>query len=202
MAAVESGGVPLSDEPLPPETALPPGNPQAVPDWVTVPAPVAEAPAIEAEADEDVPEWLREMENVVASSEIPAWLNEPVEPSLSDSLPFELEEAPPTPEFIIDAPAALPEPESVHVAAPSPAAPALESARQRRHSGDVAGALVEYEALIRANTALQECVDDLATVARLDRDNPVVFRVLGDGYMRLGKLQLALDTYREALNHL
>jgi hypothetical protein len=202
QAAVEDGAIPLNDEPLPPETTLPPGEPQAVPDWLDIPAPVSEAPSIETEADDVVPEWLREMENVVASSEIPAWLNEPVEASLSDGLPFELEEAPPTPEFVIDAPAATPEPEPARGEAAPAAAPALESARQRRLSGDVAGALAEYEALIRANTALQDCVDDLATVARLERDNPVVFRVLGDGYMRLGKLQLALDTYREALNHL
>jgi tetratricopeptide (TPR) repeat protein len=159
-----------------------------------VPAPLAEPAEPEGE---DIPEWLKEMENVVASSEIPAWLNEPVE-TTSDALPFELEEAPPTPEFVIDAPSAPPEPEP----AIASAAPALESARQRRQSGDLAGALAEYESLIRANTALQDCVDDLAHVARLERDNPVVFRVLGDGYMRLGKLQLALDTYREALNHL
>jgi hypothetical protein len=199
QAAVEVGAAALKDDLLPPETILPPGEPQSAPDWMAAPEPASvAAPVAEAASEqEDIPEWLREMENVVASSEIPAWLNEPVETGMSDGLPFELEEAPPTPEFIVDVPADQPElePEAA-------AAPALESARQRRQSGDVAGALAEYEALIRANTALQSCVEDLAHVARLERNNPVVFRVLGDGYMRLGKLQLALDTYREALNHL
>lgn len=192
VAAVESVEPALSSEPLPSETVLPAGEPQSVPGWM------AAAPAA---ASDDIPEWLHEMENAVASSEIPAWLNEPVEASALGGLPFELEDAPATPEFIIDAPAAPPEPEPAPAAAAT-LVPALASARDRRQAGDVAGALAEYEALIRSNSSLQECVDDLAHVARLERGNPVVFRVLGDGYMRLGKLQLALDTYREALNHL
>lgn len=201
LAAVEGASSALNGEPLPAETILPPGEPQPVPAWM------AAAPAVEAAAegvfDDDVPEWLHEMENVVTSPEIPAWLNEPVDLSADSGLPFELEEALPTPEFIIDAPTPAPEPEPEPVSAPAGALPpALASARERRQSGDISGALDEYEALIRSNSSLQECVDDLAHVARLERSNPVVYRVLGDGYMRLGKLQLALDTYREALNHL
>lgn len=181
----------LSDEALPDEHDVPAGQPQSVPDFMVV-----ETPAAEAESpDSDIPEWLREMENVVTSSEIPAWLNEPVEFIEDEGLPFELQDAPATPEFVIDA-ATQPAAEPI----PSPAA--LEDARQRRQSGDTAGALAEYEKLIRANINLRDCVEDLAHVAKVERDNPVVFRVLGDGYMRLGKLQLALDTYREALNHL
>lgn len=205
LAAVE--GAALSAEPLPAEPELPMGQPQPVPAWMTAP----ELPTAATAEEEGVPEWLLEMENVVTSSEIPAWLNEPVDITSSDELPFELEEAPPTPEFIMDTPAPLAdteppaEPESAFeptTASPATEAPSLSSARQRRQSGDIAGALTEYEALIRASSSLQDCVDDLAHVARLERENPVVYRVLGDGYMRLGKLQMALDTYREALNHL
>ncbi|MBL8147708.1 MAG: hypothetical protein JNL34_15125 [Anaerolineae bacterium] len=200
LAAVEVAGPVLNNEPLPPETELPPGEPQPVPEWMATAAP-AEAEAAGYDSTGDVPEWLAELDNVVTSSEIPAWLNEPVDFSADDGLPFELEEAPPTPEFVIDAPSVPAEPVSApgYVEAPPPA---LISARQRRQSGDIAGALEEYEALIRSSTSLQDCVDDLAHVAHLERNNPVVFRVLGDGYMRLGKLQRALDTYREALNHL
>ena len=200
LAAVEVVGAPLNSEPLPPETDLPPGQPQPVPEWMAATAP-AEVEAAEDISSGDVPEWLAELDNVITSPEIPAWLNEPVDFSSEDGLPFELEEAPPTPEFVIDAPSAPaePEPEPVHAQAPPPA---LISARQRRQSGDIAGALEEYEALIRSGASLQDCVDDLAHVAHLERNNPVIFRVLGDGYMRLGKLQQALDTYREALNHL
>ncbi len=205
LAAVE--GAALNPEPLPAESELPPGQSQPVPAWMTTP----ETPISPAPEGEGVPDWLLEMENVVTSSEIPAWLNEPVDIDASDELPFELEEAPPTPEFIMDTPAALPkteppaEPEPTVEPAPAPVAagaPSLSSARQRRQSGDTAGALTEYEALIRAGDSLTECVEDLAHVARLERENPVIYRVLGDGYMRLGKLQMALDTYREALNHL
>ena len=200
LSALEGAASGLRDEPLPPESSLPPGKPVPVPPWMQIPA--AEPEAL---IDEDeTPEWLREMENVVASSEIPAWLNEPAGPADADSeLPFDLEEALPTPEFVIGAPTVIaePEPEPASVQA-AIEAPALASARARRQAGDLEGALNEYDALIRAGSGLQECADDLAHVARLERENPVVFRVLGDAYMRLGKLQLALDTYREALNHL
>ncbi len=192
LAALDEAGSTegLSDEALPVENELPAGEPQPVPEWIEA---VAESPT--EPADDGIPEWLHEMENIVTTSEIPAWLNEPVDMAESDELPFELEDAPATPEFVIDTPPTPAEP----VAEPSAA---LENARQRRQAGDSAGALAEYEALIRANVSLQDCVDDLAHVAKVERDNPVVFRVLGDGYMRLGKLQLALDTYREALNYL
>jgi hypothetical protein len=187
-AAAASG---LSDEPLPQERELPAGEAQVVPDFMR-----AEQTAAEPEEPaDDIPEWLHEMENIVMSSEIPAWLNEPVEFIEDEGLPFELEDAPATPEFVIDR-------ASEQAAPPAEPSAALESARQRRQSGDTAGALEAYEALIRGGVQLQACVDDLAHVAKVERDNPVVFRVLGDGYMRLGKLQLALDTYREALNHL
>lgn len=193
LAALDSAGSAedLSDDALPAERDVPAGEPQPVPAFMAVEAPAPEA----GPPDDDIPEWLHEMENVVTSSEIPAWLNEPVEFIDGEGLPFELQDAPATPEFIID---------TVTQPAAEPAAPSatLENARQRRQSGDPAGALAEYEAMIRANIHLQDCVDDLAHVARVERDNPVVYRVLGDGYMRLGKLQLALDTYREALNHL
>ncbi|MFN8379313.1 MAG: hypothetical protein U0452_11650 [Anaerolineae bacterium] len=206
LSAVEGTAVALSNEPLPPESVLQPGEPQPVPAWIAAP-PVVTTAVVEEPAGDDIPEWLHEMENVVASSEIPAWLNEPVDFAADDGLPFELEEALPTPEFVIDAPTAQSEPEHVPEAVSETARaetgmPALDSARARRQSGDLSGALEEYEALIRSNTSLQDCVDDLAHVAHLERSNPVVFRVLGDGYMRMGKLQLALDTYREALNHL
>jgi predicted negative regulator of RcsB-dependent stress response len=61
---------------------------------------------------------------------------------------------------------------------------------------------MHYEGLIRAQVNVDDVVDDLSSLSRQHRDNPLVFRILGDGLMRQGKLQQALDTYRQALNQL
>jgi hypothetical protein len=80
----------------------------------------------------------------------------------------------------------------------------LQSAQQKASAGDIDGAMLDYEAVVRANQALEQvekAVDKLATSDSYKR-NPAVFRVLGDVRMRQGKLQEALDTYRRALNML
>jgi DNA-binding SARP family transcriptional activator len=56
--------------------------------------------------------------------------------------------------------------------------------------------------VIRANQALNDVVSDLAQLAEHHKNRPAVYRVLGDGLMRQGNLQAALDTYRKALNQL
>ena len=78
----------------------------------------------------------------------------------------------------------------------------LDRARDKEQSGDLEGALAEYEALIRANTDLETVVTDLTQLVKSYKTTPAVYRVLGDGLMRQGKLQAALNTYREALNQL
>ena len=97
-----------------------------------------------------------------------------------------------------------PEPQAEPVPEPAavPGGSGLELARSRRANNDLEGSLAAYEALIRNSEALETVVDDLSHLVREHRRNPAVYRVLGDGLMRQGKLQAALDTYREALNQL
>ena len=78
----------------------------------------------------------------------------------------------------------------------------LAQARRQVSTGNVAGGLIEYESIIRANKALDTVVDDLSKLLEQDKSNPALYRVLGDGLMRQGRLQQALDTYRRALNQL
>ena len=178
IAAVEDltgeDSVPLTDAMLPAETELQAGEPEAVPDWMHEPE--AEAPAPVAA---DVSDWMREDTVQEEAEESYAWLVE------------DAHDEPPVEETIVEP------------ARPAPAASGdLESARTRSREGDVAAALVEYEALIRVNADLDFVVSDLQSLSRAHRDNPAVYRVLGDGLMRQGKLQAALDIYREALNQL
>jgi cytochrome c-type biogenesis protein CcmH/NrfG len=79
---------------------------------------------------------------------------------------------------------------------------ALTSARNRYTENDLDGSLSDYESLVRSNQNLEDVVTDLTKAVEKHKGNPAVYRVLGDGLMRQGKLQAALDTYRKALNQL
>jgi len=117
--------------------------------------------------------------------------------------------APPVPATQITTPAPVMSPVPTYVSpAPVPVTAAvdveatLQNARAKYCSGDLSGSLIEYESIIRANTALDAVVTDMTRMVDQHKDNPAVYRVLGDGLMRQGKLQAALDTYRKALNQL
>jgi hypothetical protein len=205
----------LSDEPLPSEEDLPFGTPITMPAWLNVeqPLPIVDAAALFTGANEPAAP--------AEDAEMPSWITQAIEEPAAPAA----EEAPwweqaVTPEQEPAAAAPAPQPEPVPVpqpvpAVPRPAAPrpqpaarvlpgdaSLEGARARQKSGDLEGSLREYEAIVHAQQNLDEAVTDLANLAKTNRANPVVHRVLGDAYMRQGQLQKALDTYREALNNL
>jgi hypothetical protein len=182
--------------------------------------------------DIDMPDWLKEQvdDSVAPAEELPAWLAggdidiESVE-EIPDWLRETMGEEEAIPDFALEPEAVvIPEPvvevkqpESVTALAPVQKSPApvprvvavdvsatLQAAQQKASAGDIDGAMLDYEAVVRANQALEQvekAVDKLATSDSYKR-NPAVFRVLGDVRMRQGKLQEALDTYRRALNML
>jgi hypothetical protein len=182
----------LQEAALPVETELPAGQPQAVPEWLGDEAEGTAEPLSQA-AGMEIPEWLKEVESDVEPGYIPEWLVQsiPDEQVIEESAVSEAE-AP------VSEPDAEPIPEPMPVAAGS----RLELARECRTNGDLEGCLNAYESLIRDSDSLEVVVDDLSHLVREHRRNPAVYRVLGDGLMRQGKLQAALDTYREALNQL
>jgi hypothetical protein len=185
--------VQLAEAALPSETSLPAGERQAVPPWMT-------ALSTQTAAAVDVP--AAETEAVSAEfTGLPNWLQTEEQPALDlDWLPTETPAPVVEPELIFEAEPvfAMPSPPP-----PPPAAPAaqgtLEEARTRYQSGDVDGSLAIYELLVRASQSLTDVANDLTVVAK-EGKNPVAFRVLGDSLMRQGRLQEALNTYREALN--
>jgi tetratricopeptide (TPR) repeat protein len=187
----------------------------SVPDWLRDQMPDAEAaPAfsadmflseavevVEAEAGE-LPDWLREAGlSTDDEIEIPAWLTETLEtnetPAVAPaaSAPAPVVEAAPVPQ-----PAASPAP--VVPAAQINVLAMLTQARSTFQAGQLDEAVQAYEAVIRANAGLDDVVADLSGYIKADahKSNPALYRVLGDGLMRQGKLQQALDTYRKALN--
>lgn len=208
---------------LPTEETLPRGEIESVPDWAAgaistvdmgedipegMPDWLSETGAEAVE--EEIPDWLAAADVEVEPGEIPDWLRETVETDETEedviTLPQQTAPEPtpePEPEPVVTTP--VPAQPVAPVAVPRPpadVAAALESARSKASSGDVDGSLLEYEGIIRANASLDQVVSDLTTLADQNRENPAIYRVLGDSLMRQGKLQAALDTYRKALNQL
>ncbi len=211
----------LADAALPAERDLSAGQPEAIPSWASDFA-STEHEEVEASSGESVfaemPDWLREVEASVSPDDIPDWLVETI------SAPIESEpEAPmviarpapePTPAPPVQMPVKMPVQPAAGVPVPTPpqsapvyaavgeASEVLERARDKEQNGDLEGALADYEGMIRVNSDLDSVIADLSQLVKSYKTTPAVYRVLGDGLMRQGKLQAALNTYREALNQL
>ncbi len=209
----------LQEASLQPEKDLPAGEPEPVPDWLSgvteepeaVPGempdwltaevggtPSSEQPAVAG----DMPDWLQTVD--IEASEVPAWLTETLGTSTSEQIAT-ISAPQPTPA----APAAsvpvqpIRQPAPVARAAINIDVPAtLQAARSKASGNDIEGSLQNYELLIRANAELDAVVRDLTQMSEKIKTQPAVYRVLGDGLMRQGKLQVALDIYRKALNQL
>jgi len=213
---MEFDGAPLDEVNLPAESSLPLGQEQALPMWIgTVDFAIADSsPVSPPPLIADVPDWLSgiDVEQAVLEG-VPDWLI---------AVSAETEPIEPIEEFVAPEPPPMAAPVRPPVVAARPPAPPptppqqptrpqgeygdvaamLQGARDLEQGGDLESSLAEYEALIRANVGVDAVVDDLSQLLRSYRTVPAVYRVLGDGLMRQGKLQQALNTYREALNQL
>jgi tetratricopeptide (TPR) repeat protein len=75
----------------------------------------------------------------------------------------------------------------------------LDLARTYWATGNREGAYNEYLALVTAGEYTKETMADLETIAEV-HDQTDWHRMLGDVYMKAGRLSSALDQYRRALN--
>ncbi|MCC6805234.1 MAG: hypothetical protein IT319_20310 [Anaerolineae bacterium] len=195
----------LAEAALAEEKDLAAGQPQPIPVWMggeeqpAEPEPVEVYAAAEVDVFGDVPDWLKEVEDSVTPEEVPDWLVETIaEPEV-----FAAPEPEPEPVQAVVTPLPTPAPTPAPARVPEgEVAAVLERARDRERSGDLEGALADYESMIRSSTELEAVVAELTQLVRSYKTTPSVYRVLGDGLMRQGKLQAALNTYREALNQL
>jgi len=177
-------------------------------------------------SDEDIPDWLKEQ--VSGDSEVvepvasegssgQSWLDEAdidkvdtIPDWLLDTIGDGEEPEAVSPPDVIQAPTSQPIPQAAPPPAPATPAPqpaadvreALASARSKFQNDDLEGALADYESVVRANAGLDDVINDLsAAIKKPPHKNAApIYRVLGDGLMRKGRLQEALDTYRKALN--
>jgi hypothetical protein len=195
---------------LPSDEALPAGEPEGVPDWLGETAPPAAIDTQEELAAADMPDWLMtelpaetaevpEIPDWLSESavdddvDIPDWLIETVEDQAAVVVPQTIAPVTPTPK-----PQASPAPvpvSNIDVSA------VLQDAKANLATGDLDTALQGYEAAVRANQHLDVIIQDLGKAANNEsfKKNPGLYRVLGDAFMRQGKLQEALNTYRKAL---
>ncbi|MCS6836948.1 MAG: tetratricopeptide repeat protein [Anaerolineae bacterium] len=199
---------------------------QAIPDWLQSQSAEALPDWLASSTDESIaisdeealPDWLAAADVNIAPDDIPDWLREtiveeeqPIVPSSSAPIVEIPAPAPPAPKPVVEASPAAPTPLTPISAPRSPVptpqraridvAATLERARANLRQ-DTAASLQDYEAIVRANEALDVVVADLSKLTE-DKDqkkNPAVYRVLGDALMRRGNLQEALATYRRALN--
>jgi tetratricopeptide (TPR) repeat protein len=217
-AAVELPAEEPAPEYAPPE-AVGEAPPSELPDWLSqlregvfeeAPPPVSEPSFAEEEAEElalpeaAVPEWVEE----------PALAEEEEAPAPSGALEM--------PEAELPLPPAAPPvvvPQPVKVAAPAapatrplepPRAPELpkeaparlEMARAALGAGDWPGALGIYATLVKSSELLIEVIDNLEQGVKGHPDDPAGHQLLGDAYMKGGRLQDALRAYRTALTKL
>lgn len=182
-------------------TAAPEATPAEVPDWLRQEV-VVETPTLSP--TDSLPDWLREAE-VGHVERVPDWLLDTVEEEQSEIPQATVLADVPTQ---ILAPVTAPAPAGYSPAPPPPdvsqinVQEVLNSARTKAGNNDVDGSLQDYEMVIRANAQLDAVVGDLRKLVERYSNHPAAYRVLGDGLMRQGKLQEALNIYRKALNQL
>jgi hypothetical protein len=212
-AVVELPAEEPAPEYAPPEAA---GEaPSELPDWLSqlregvleeAPSPVMEPGLAEEEAEAlalpeaAAPEWVEEA--VLTEAEAPpAEAVEMAEAELPPPAPPEV-----TPELVKAPPPARPvtrrlEPPRA-AGLPKEAPVRLEMARAALDAGDWPGALGVFETLVTSSELLKEVIDHLEQGVKGHSDDPAGHQLLGDAYMRDGRLQDALRAYRTALTKL
>jgi hypothetical protein len=202
---------------------------EGLPDWLQefgeeteVPEPVAEMPP-QPVPDEEIPSWLEEeIEEepptpepgptpVPASPAVPAALAASVDQEEMPNWLQKLREqeqpttAPPAPTQVTPAPvmaaasAAPSAPAEPEDGLPADAGERLKLARLARDKGDLGEAVRVYDSLISSGMHLDRVIDDLEQTIKSYPSNYMLFQLMGDAMMKDGRLQSALDVYRQAL---
>jgi hypothetical protein len=78
----------------------------------------------------------------------------------------------------------------------------LHIARSAIEVGNLDSAAGEYSVLVNDGEGLPFLIADLESAVGDHEGEPLLQRVLGDAYVRNGQIHKALETYRQALDHL
>ncbi|MBE7474818.1 MAG: hypothetical protein DPW09_14160 [Anaerolineae bacterium] len=85
---------------------------------------------------------------------------------------------------------------------PADAAEQLQLARTTRDKGNLDEAVRIYDALVSRGIYLDKIIEDMQQSIKAHPTNYLLFQLMGDAMMRDGRLQSALNAYREALSRL
>lgn len=225
VAQVEAElGEQIEELPTEEDAGLVEAVPIDMPDWLKMsaeepePAPEDEMPAwltepVQAEAETDagdVPEWLAEVGAEPVEEDL-RWVSQEPAPDLPE---FEERRAPEEspvearPEVMAQAAESVPRTELFEAYRrrleedPNDVTTRLELARALHAHQELAPSMDQYEVLIDNAQLLEDVSNDLIRLVEVYPEKPRVRRLLGDAYMRQGKLQAALDAYRSALDQL
>ncbi len=180
-----------------------------LPDWLQSEEGTAPAPVVDEVKPVQADEW-KPVEPVAGSEE--KVVKESVIPPLPLAEPQEapIQEETKAPEAPVESETVQPEPVAEKAAAEKPARKpkrmdttmlrdvTLMGAQAAMQEGNVTAALAEYEKLIKKNRLLEETIADLREALYEYPVDVTIWQTLGDAYMRVGRLQDALDAYTKA----
>jgi tetratricopeptide (TPR) repeat protein len=151
---------------------------------------------------EPEPTPVNEPEGVSTPSAIPDWLQKLRQVDEEEIAPLP---AIPVP---LPAPAAVAKPVYAQAGVvPPPDIPVdaderLKRARTARDKGDINEAVGIYDSLVVSGVYLNKIIEDIQQTIKMHPDNYLLYQLMGDAMMRDGRLQSALNAYREALSKL
>lgn len=186
VAEVEEEAEPI-ETPEPVEEMAEPETPAPAP--IAEPEPVS-VPVEIVPAAEGIPDWLQKLREVE---------EEPIVPVPTAPLPAPVQVAAPVRQ--------APQPVYAQAVAAPPDIPAdaaeqLQLARTTRDKGNLDEAVRIYDGLVSRGIYLDKVIEDMQQSIKAQPNNYLLFQVMGDAMMRDGRLQSALNAYREALSRL
>jgi len=153
------------------------------------PAPVAAVPP------SGMPDWLKKLREggdeekpVVAAPPAPTIPTSPPEPRPVAQ--------------VVEEPEPEPVPETEEIELPSDADERLKMAQAARDEGDLSAAVRIYDSLVSSGVHLDTVIDDMELTIKTNPSNYALYQVMGDAMMKDGRLQSALEAYRNALDRL
>ena len=78
----------------------------------------------------------------------------------------------------------------------------LDLARSARDAGDIQQAVQLYDSLVTSGAHLDRVIEDIQQTVKSYPTNVILYQIMGDAMMKDGRLQSALDAYRQALSKL
>ncbi|HMR65006.1 MAG TPA: hypothetical protein PKE64_13440 [Anaerolineae bacterium] len=159
------------------------------------PKPVVEPPARRPDKPGALPDWLRKLRQGEPASPPPL--------RAATAVPVSL----PTPHYaaIQVAPVAQSARPDVLAAPdnlPPDAVARLELARTARKNGNLEEALAIYNSLVHSGTQLGAVINDIQDSLKTYPSSYLLFQIMGDAMVKDGRLQNALEAYRQALARL